>query len=604
MADSTEHKQEPAPLTEEQVEALAERFTASWEGIDDSTVAEEAHQLPAAPAQPLGPANFKRTMLGLAPTTQAAIPQRAEPPAPNGDDRASNDELQTAGSIPRQTTLLGIQAPDPSLVEQLAESLSAEQASSIAAPSAPAPAPGYGAGMLGPPPDRGIEPAAVPSKASPEPEVTPQLAAAPQGEPASAIPPAAAPLFASVPVNPVALGPGLSPEPAPLPPAAADVASTPPAPAESQPAVAQVKAWGSAPNAAAAPDTVLPEPVVAPTPQLAQEVTATGAEAAPEHGPAVAEPEAFPVEVPIEVAAVEPAPTPAFPEVTPSVPIEVEIPAEPTATDSLDASWEAASPSPEAAGSSQPPQTEPAPPPATMQATAGAANVSAPRTYAPPSAPPQSAASAMQTEERSIVVEGESAAYPRHEHEEADAAAARLAQHADTIPPERPRLSDLDIPPDFKARSGKKVGLWIGAVLAVSIGIGAAVSLSDGGAPDPATHAEKESAPDLKAAVTTAADAKQAERAQESQPEAAEDAVENTDSAQADAATDAPIEGTEREAAKPRVAPAAARAKKIAAPTAPKQAAAPKPTPAPARKATKPKKPKTKSKTIVRDAPF
>ena len=553
MADSTQPKQEPTPLTEEQVEALAERFTASWESLDDSAAAEEGGDSPGA--SPAAGPNLKRTMLGLAPTTQAAIPQKPEPGTrATVADRPSDSDLQTTGSVPRQRTLLGIQAPDPALVEKIAAQMSSAQPSSAApatpaAPAAPSPAPGYGAGMLAPPPDRGPAPA-NPAKA---PEPTPESA------PVAIAPPTA---------EPVALGPS-SPKPGPARP-------TPPAADLTPLPAAQAESPGAESAGAARPPIVGwgPPAVVAPTPQKPPEPTSTGAEAAtaaaaPEPSTPAPEPASASEDVSIDVSVTEPV----------TVPVEVDIAVPP-----------AAAPEPAAAPSLQP---------APVIATAGTANGSAPA-YAPPSAPPQSSGSGPQPEERSVVVEDESVVTRSNE---AEAAAARLAQHADTIPPERPRLVDLDVPPDFKAVTRKKLGLWIGAVLVLG-GIGAAVALSGGAAVDPGVQAEQ--APDLKAAVTTAANTKHAEPAPEPEPEPkpADQALETADATAAEAQASAPAQDKPGVPPQSISAPVAPRPQKVATPVAPKPTAGQKVAPTPVRKTTKAKKPKAKSKTIVRDAPF
>src|SRR5690606_29560657 len=84
--------------------------------------------------------NLKRTMLGMAPAASALIPNSAEQSAsdlgaPNDD---SDEELDATAGVPRQRTLLGIQAPDPAYVKKLADSFAQPSAEPASASTEPA----------------------------------------------------------------------------------------------------------------------------------------------------------------------------------------------------------------------------------------------------------------------------------------------------------------------------------------------------------------------------------------------------------------------------------------------------------------------------------
>ena len=118
MAEDTEHKEEPSPLSEEEVEALSEKFTASWEAADSTH---------AAPAEPEGPVpgrpNLKRTMLGMPPYSPDPLPAASVSSAAVTPESTTAIDVEVeADELPRQKTLLGIQAPDPSFVKKVAES--------------------------------------------------------------------------------------------------------------------------------------------------------------------------------------------------------------------------------------------------------------------------------------------------------------------------------------------------------------------------------------------------------------------------------------------------------------------------------------------------
>ena len=106
MAESTEHKKEPNPLTEEEVEALAEKFTASWEAADDGRHSDPDDLGPSASTgapgvrtnSPPGSAELKRTMVGLAPAVRSAIPNQAEIP----EQSPAADEDDEEGQCLRQ----------------------------------------------------------------------------------------------------------------------------------------------------------------------------------------------------------------------------------------------------------------------------------------------------------------------------------------------------------------------------------------------------------------------------------------------------------------------------------------------------------------------
>ena len=134
MAEDTEHKEEPSPLSEEEVEALSEKFTASWEATDSAHAGPGGSDA-AAPTGVPGRPNLKRTMLGMPTATPSfeapAATANAETPGLVIDEEA----------LPRQKTLLGMQAPDPVFVKKVAESFVVPGSQVVVPPSAEARAP-------------------------------------------------------------------------------------------------------------------------------------------------------------------------------------------------------------------------------------------------------------------------------------------------------------------------------------------------------------------------------------------------------------------------------------------------------------------------------
>jgi hypothetical protein len=207
------------------------------------------------------------------------------------------------------------------------------------------------------------------------------------------------------------------------------------------------------------------------------------------------------------------------------------------------------------------------------------------------------------TNEKTIVIDDGSSRTPE---DEAQVMAKRMAQRADTLPPQRPRL-EIEIPPELQRRSGK-TGLWIAGALSLLIGVGAVFALS-GGADVPPLAAEKSA--EVKAVMPEPTPAAQ-------KPAAAEPGAGETeapsDVAASDVPTDAAAEGsTPSEASEPVAsAPVAAKpnagstpVSKPATTAAKKPTTTTKPTAPPPSKTAKVKKPtKPTSKTIVRDAPF
>jgi len=218
------------------------------------------------------------------------------------------------------------------------------------------------------------------------------------------------------------------------------------------------------------------------------------------------------------------------------------------------------------------------------------------QSYAPPSAPPQPVRSALPADEKTIVIGEEP-----QPNVPADQAAARLAQQADTIPPERPRLAaEVEAIPDFGQGPRKKARVLVAVGLVALVGVGAVVAMTGGDeAPSasPETEVTSESAKPEKAPAGEPVDT----NPEQPESEASEPETDEATSKEAEAAAQA-----EAEAAAAQAKPAALAPKPVKQTyrPAPKKAPAPKKTSTAPRKAAKPKQPKATSKTIVRDAPF
>ena len=711
MAEDTEHKEEPSPLSEEEVEALSEKFTASWEAADST------HAGPAgAPAlPPPGRPNLKRTMLGMPPYSPDA------PPTASESDRTATPESTEAidvdvevEELPRQKTLLGIQAPDPAFVKKVAES--------FVVPGAAIPTPVYGgkpSAAAAPeaepatirvqtpeaePPTVRVqapeaEPATVrvqPSEAAPAPEAAPateQLALTSQSSS-----PAESADGVSSPPEPAADEASAAPElrepPAVVePPALVPLAAEPP-PAELQPEPVAPHSHGSAGSAVLSVDTEWPEETPGPPPIAALSpnalapaaapdasevppplnpmaplltpsavmapaiatgsvitapvVTAPAVAAASELAPRVASPigpAATPTGLgpvpqgpglfgwgdPRAAAPVKPTPMPPRVESAPTLGISPRMVTVRMGSMTTTEPAPNAAPAPNAplAPNAQPAVEAPLAPSPQPVATSTAAKPSDAQqlfpeestlptgmvpgrppppvgpaqlqSYAPPVAPPPPLGSSP-TNEKTIVIDDASSRTPE---EEARVVATRLAQRADTLPPQRPRL-EIEIPPEFQ-RSGKR-GLWVVGALSVVIVGGALFMLNSGN--DTSPKPEEPSATAVKAVTPEPKPAPE-------QPVAAAQAVDEAadEAPGADADSESPS-GVDATASSPTAVAPVAKPKAVSAPankpvtTAPKKPASTtttttKPTATPPSKTTKVKKPpRPASKTIVRDAPF
>lgn len=178
-----------------------------------------------------------------------------------------------------------------------------------------------------------------------------------------------------------------------------------------------------------------------------------------------------------------------------------------------------------------------------------------------------------------------------------------MAQRADTLPPQRPRL-DIEIPPEFQRRSGK-AGLWVAGLLSLVIAGGAMYTLSQSAETPPlsaeqsadvkAVLPEPTREPEQPAAAVPASD----ETADEAMAKADDDAnaTAATEDSPSAPETGTPIAAPQKPAPSPVSRPTTTAAKK---PTTTSKSTTP-----PTNKTTKVKKTtKPASKTIVRDAPF
>src|SRR5690606_39158562 len=163
----------------------------------------------------------------------------------------------------------------------------------------------------------------------------------------------------------------------------------------------------------------------------------------------------------------------------PSSAVEVQAPARDVAAQAPAVGPGAVAAAPAVAGSAAAtpsPAARPAAETTAHAADSGTSGASGPadsaQSYAPPSAPPQPVRSALPADEKTIVIGEEP-----QPNVPADQAAARLAQQADTIPPERPRLAaEVEAIPDFGQGPRKKARVLVAVGLVALVGVGAVVA--------------------------------------------------------------------------------------------------------------------------------